>query len=244
MLKDIKEMFKGFVRGTIEVIKSIWPALKIVIYFTILIITMFLAFRYFSTPLMTVNADMTKEITSLTNDISKLNDKVVELEKELESANKEINDISKTVVKTEDKIAVKPTPVQKPVSSGENNIDIYVSEISEKYGMPVDLINSIIWHESRFNPNATNGNCVGLMQICTRWHQERASRLGVTDFFDPYGSILVGVDYIHELYKNNGNDYGLALMLYNMDHASAYKLHRNGQLSKYATSVLTRANMN
>jgi len=122
-------------------------------------------------------------------------------------------------------------------------IDSYIKEISGKYEVDEYLIHSIIWHESRYKPSAQNksGTCLGLMQVCPKWHSKRAERLGVIDYMDPYSSILLGVDYIAELlvkYKNTG----LVLMLYNMSHKKAFELYRNGDLSWYARSVLKRAN--
>lgn len=246
MLNDIKEAIKSVFVGIILYFKTMPRWHRVFIITSIVTGMIWFAYNTIAIGIIEAKSEQYKYFDILENQIQTLEDKVIELERELEVANKEIDDISKTKVEVEDKTTVQPTPVQKeePVSSSEDTIKEYVSEISKKYGMPEALINSIIWHESRFNPNATNGGCVGLMQICTRWHGPRAQRLGVTNFYDPYGSILIGVDYIHELYKNNGNDYGLALMLYNMDHKSAYELHRNGQLSKYATSVLARANLN
>jgi hypothetical protein len=104
------------------------------------------------------------------------------------------------------------------------------------------IIMSIIWHESRFQPNATNTNHLGLMQVSTRWHKDRAERLGVTDFYDSYSSILLGVDYISEL-TTSYKDLGLVLMLYNMNHKTAFSLFKEGRLSNYAQSVMDRAHI-
>lgn len=102
------------------------------------------------------------------------------------------------------------------------------------------IVKSVISHESNFDPNAVNGRCIGLMQISTRWHGDRAERLGVTDFYDPYGNILIGVDYLSELISKNKN-ISLALMLYNMKHADAYQMFNNGKISIYAKSVLAES---
>lgn len=131
--------------------------------------------------------------------------------------------------------------IVKPPSDPNEIINSYISEICILYpNVGQALIKSIVYHESRYNPLAKNGNCVGLMQVSTYWHRDRASRLGVTDFYDSYSNILLGVDYISEL-LNKYKDPVLVLMLYNMDHQTALKLSRGGVTSTYARSVLAKA---
>lgn len=123
--------------------------------------------------------------------------------------------------------------------SKEETINIHVKEVCKKYNMEPEFIESIIYHESRYNPKATNGDCVGLMQISKRWHKERAKKLGVTNFYDPYSNILLGTDYLSELFKIH-KDPNLVLMVYNMNNNRALALYKDGKVSYYARSVLTR----
>lgn len=127
------------------------------------------------------------------------------------------------------------------IISEKDIIDGYIKEICVSYNIEPELIQSIVWHESRYNPNATNGDCIGLMQVSKRWHTSRAEALGVNDLYSSYGNILVGVDYICELIEAY-DDPALALMLYNMDHKKAKTMYAEGKISGYATSVLDRAN--
>lgn len=133
--------------------------------------------------------------------------------------------------------------IVEPILSEREMIDGYIYELSSLYNIDDKLIHSIVWHESRYDPDAvaSNGVCLGLMQVCTTWHSDRAARLGVSDFKDPRGSLLLGVDYLSELLEQTDGDIGFALMLYNMNHKEAYALHASGQLSSYANSVLSRA---
>jgi len=127
-----------------------------------------------------------------------------------------------------------------PKTTDVDSIRNYVNEIAKKYGMDPDLIMSVIQQESRFDPKARNGNCVGLMQMSTRWHANRAKRLGVKDFYDPYSNILLGVDYISEIYSGC-KDMRLTLMIYNMGYSAAQKKFNNGQISSYAKTIIARA---
>jgi soluble lytic murein transglycosylase-like protein len=129
--------------------------------------------------------------------------------------------------------------IEKPKTQKEL-IDNYAEEIALNYNLDPYLIKSIIHQESRYNPNARNGKCLGLMQMSTRWHSNRAAKLGVTNFHDPYGNILLGADYLSELFKKY-KDPRLVLMLYNMDNKTALKLYKEGKISNYAKTVLKRA---
>lgn len=129
------------------------------------------------------------------------------------------------------------------IPSEEETIDEFVDDIVLKYpNVSSSLVKSVIWHESRYNPEAVNYNetCFGLMQTSSYWHKDRMERLGVKDLFDPYGNILVGVDYLSELIDKY-EDPALALMLYNMRHDTAFKLYKQGKISDYAKSVIERA---
>lgn len=122
-------------------------------------------------------------------------------------------------------------------------IAMYVDDICQRYeAIDPAIVKAVIWQESRFDPTCVGdgGYSIGLMQVSTKWHLDRAYSLGVTDLSDPYGNILVGVDYLNDLLEHNG-DLGLALMLYNMNHNDAYRLYRSGKLSSYAKSVLSKA---
>lgn len=125
-----------------------------------------------------------------------------------------------------------------PILDGEEPYLEIINQVSKQYpDIPTEVIRSIIWHESRFQPGVRNGNCVGLMQVSTKWHANRAKKLGVTDFYDPYSNILLGVDYIDELLSDCG-DLGLSLMIYNGD-SRAYDLYSSGLLSDYASGILS-----
>lgn len=134
----------------------------------------------------------------------------------------------------------RPVPIKEliPRLDGEAEYLGIIQTITDLYSnVDPDLVRAMIWHESRFQPNVHNGRCVGLMQISTKWHADRAEKLGITDFYDPYSNILLGVDYFNEVLTDCG-DVGLALMIYNGD-SRAYDLYSVGELSSYADGILT-----
>lgn len=115
----------------------------------------------------------------------------------------------------------------------EEIVASYVFNICQSYPK-VDpyIVLSVIYQESRFTPNVSSGKCVGLMQVSTYWHQDRAARLGVTDFWDPYSNILVGVDLLNELMDMVDGDIYRALTRYN----------GGSGINNYAREVINRAN--
>lgn len=112
-------------------------------------------------------------------------------------------------------------------------------EYGEQYGICPELLMAVIEVESRGRPDVKNGLCCGLMQISVKWHTDRMERLGVTDIFDERGNILVGVDYLAELFEKY-HEASLVLDIYN-GNSKAQENYENGILSDYARSVLERS---
>lgn len=115
----------------------------------------------------------------------------------------------------------------------------YLEYVCEQKDICPELVQAIIETESNWYPEAWNGDCVGLMQISEKWHQDRMERLGVTDLTDPYDNILVGVDYLAELFRRY-EDPAMVLMIYNGD-SRAWKFWETGEMSEYARKILERA---
>lgn len=121
----------------------------------------------------------------------------------------------------------------------QEQIEQYILTVSSLYpNLGPELIHSIIWKESRYDPNAKNynGTCVGLMQISTKWHTKRANSLGVTDLFDPYGNILTGCDLLSELLESC--PLPMALMIYHGGYAYANNLYSQGIVDSYTIDIL------
>ncbi len=88
--------------------------------------------------------------------------------------------------------------------SGE--LTAYTLNLCQQYGVDSSVIFSVMYQESRFNPNAvSHSGAIGLMQVIQRYSQDRMNRLGVSDLFDPASNILVGIDILADYYYRNGN---------------------------------------
>lgn len=112
----------------------------------------------------------------------------------------------------------------------------------EKHGIDPAIVIAMIERESDFRSRLVgdNGNSFGLMQINKKWHIERMKKLGVTDLFDPYQNVTVGIDYLAENYRKGGT-LEWALMAYNGGPSYARRLTAEGIVSKYAKGVLERS---
>lgn len=105
---------------------------------------------------------------------------------------------------------------------------------------------AIAWTESRFQADAASdsGNCIGLMQINTKWHMARMEALGATDLTDPVQNALVGMDYLKELESRYGFETGNEeiMMAYNMGPSGAAKAIAAGITStEYSRTVMAKA---
>lgn len=134
----------------------------------------------------------------------------------------------------------------KEQNPSHNQIEAYTVEIGSEYNICPELLQAIIERESNYDPCAVNGNCIGLMQISKKWHTERMEKLGVSDLTDPYTNILVGTDYLAELFdeavnSGKGDDLYYVLMRYNLETSTANKRWSEGDYSDYAIEVAERA---
>lgn len=144
----------------------------------------------------------------------------------------EIEDYTKYMVEI-DTSDIKETYISKEIQN-------YCIEIGHMYNICPEFIMAIIESESSGNQYAVNGGCKGLMQIYVKYHEDRMKRLGVTDIFDIRGNILVGVDYLSELFSKY-EDPAMVLMVYNGDSSAWIYWNSDGNISKYANKILKRS---
>jgi Transglycosylase SLT domain len=80
-------------------------------------------------------------------------------------------------------------------------IDAYISEASQKFGVPEDVIRAVIAQESSGDPNAiSSAGAIGLMQLMP----ETAAELGVNPY-DPRENVMGGTKYLAQMYAGEGN---------------------------------------
>lgn len=97
-------------------------------------------------------------------------------------------------------------------SPGKVDLDVLIRRLSERYGLPPDLVRAVIRQESAFDPFAVSvKGAQGLMQLMPG----TAERFGVQDVFDPAENVLGGVKYLRFLLDRYEGDTRLALAAYN-----------------------------
>jgi hypothetical protein len=122
----------------------------------------------------------------------------------------------------------------------EQELQDFIISLCEEHHIEPGVVFAVIDRESDFRADAVgdNGKSFGLMQIQKRWHVERMEKLGCDDLLDPYQNVMVGIDYLAELFeRENGVEWALAA--YNAG-ASGANL---GYGSNYAEEVLNHSDL-
>ena len=132
-----------------------------------------------------------------------------------------------------DKINAANTELDVPV-----RIEASAIEWGRVYGISPEFLMAVAFVESSYDPNAINGNCIGLMQINQSFHYERMQNLGVLNLWDPDQNMHVAADYLAELFQEY-NEAVVVLAIYNGQKqwkidAACY----DGYISEYAENIL------
>jgi len=109
-------------------------------------------------------------------------------------------------------------------NSYDNPIDtlqIYADSAEQEFGVPADLIMSIIHSESSFDPTkVSKRGAVGLMQLMPK----TAKAMGLKDPLDPVENIRAGAKYLGQLLEKYHGNQEQALAAY---HGGPTRLARN-----------------
>lgn len=121
-------------------------------------------------------------------------------------------------------------------------VRVIAEELGARYGICPELLESIVYQESRFNPKvvSSNGLYVGAMQICQSVHSSRMARLGVTDLTDLRSNMTVGCDYLSDLFQHY-EDTGSVLLVYSGSGKKLNHYESTGKMTAYVRQVLDRA---
>lgn len=151
-----------------------------------------------------------------------------------------------TTIQKETEIAIETTEIAvdevKFIPITEIKLDAEMQEWIWNYcndkNISPALVMAIIERESSCNSACIGdyGNSFGYMQIYKKWHIDRMEKLGVTDLLDGKQNIMVGVDYLLELFQEN-SDATWVLNAYNGGRAYA---NRKSD-TDYSVDVLDRS---
>lgn len=120
-----------------------------------------------------------------------------------------------------------------------DSLQRFIYEICADEGVPVTLALAMIEHESGFNPEVISStDDYGLMQINTINHDWLEKKYRTADMLNPYQNVFCGITIIGS-YLDKYEDYGQALMAYNMGNYGAQKAWDSGITSTpYSESIL------
>lgn len=138
-------------------------------------------------------------------------------EKEKERKKQELIEVEEIRQRNIDEIMMAEALLEEYQVEVPEDIREYCEAVQDETNVCAELLEAICWKESTFRPKAENQGCYGLMQISTKWHQERIANLGVTDIYDAKDNIRVGADYLAELFEKYDGDIYEVLMEYNGD---------------------------
>ena len=103
-------------------------------------------------------------------------------------------------------------PANVAVPDQPQSLDEVINSIGDRHHIDPDLINSVIHAESGFKPHAVSRKgAQGLMQLMPK----TASKLGVSNAFDPKANVEGGTRYLRELLERYNFDLVKALAAYN-----------------------------
>jgi len=145
-----------------------------------------------------------------------------------------------------------PLPQLRPFSGVElsriRRVQPYVHDASRQHDVPPDLVNGIIWVESKFMPSARSSKGPrGLMQLMPRTARELARDLGrPCQLLDPEFNIHAGTRYFAQMVRRFDGNLRLALAAYNIGPAVVDRWLRDAEplpdhSKAYVDNVFTAA---
>lgn len=125
------------------------------------------------------------------------------------------------------------------IEQTEDDAVIALTEtISEIYPICPKLLQALIFYESSNQRTiVSKWGDVGYMQVNPKWQKDRMKKLGVSDLTDGYSNLLVGTDYLCELFTKYDDPY-IALMAYNQGEKSALRMYNSGEISDYSRKIV------
>ena len=113
--------------------------------------------------------------------------------------------------------------------------------IGNEFNICPELLLAIAERESRFQADAKNGSCKGLMQLNTACHKARFEEMGwsAQEWTNAYKNMYVAADYLADLFKQY-EDVGIVLGVYHGE-SGAVSRGQSGKLSSYVTKILKRS---
>jgi len=119
--------------------------------------------------------------------------------------------------------------------------------IGQKYDICPELLQAIIWQESRCIASVKNASCSGLMQInvANKFNKDHIKEMAADKnltyaeaIFNDEINIEAGAQLLKYLFDNFGDDPAEILMRYNGDSTNLKRYKSGGDMSQYAKDTL------
>lgn len=136
-----------------------------------------------------------------------------------------------------------PEEYQRAGGNLPEEIQIYTYCLCKQEGVSYALILAMIEQESgyKYDCIGDDGESVGYMQIMQRWHEDRMKKLEVTDLFNPYQNIHLGIDIMKELIGRYGTiQDALAVYNYGATGAKEHLWSKEIYVYDYNESIISR----
>lgn len=115
-----------------------------------------------------------------------------------------------------------PAPVLAQGAS-RAEIEVLIEQTARAYNIPVAHVHRVVRRESNYNPRASAGGALGLMQIKHATARGVGYRGGASGLFDPATNLKYGIAYFAGAYKLANGDYDQAYRYYNRGYYFAAK---------------------
>ena len=113
------------------------------------------------------------------------------------------------------------------VALDDETIEFTIS-MASKYNVPVELVFSVMYVESRFDNKAVSSTGdYGIMQINEKYHAYFCDKVGVPECISLYNNIEVGCYILGNFYEKYGN-VNMVCMAYNMGEGGASSYFADG----------------
>lgn len=116
----------------------------------------------------------------------------------------------------------------------DDDLQRYIAEVCSRYHVPTEMVMALMDPESGYDAGAIgdSGQSFGLMQVWATEHTGRCIELECYNLLNPYQNVLVGVDFLAELWDSYGN----------WEQALSFYHGEGGDLpSAYADDILAKA---
>ena len=119
--------------------------------------------------------------------------------------------------------------------------------VGTEYGICPELLQAIIWQESRCIASVKNASCSGLMQInvANKFNKDHIKEMAADKnltyaeaIFNAEINIEAGAQLLKYLFDNFGDDPAEILMRYNGDSTNLKRYKSGGDMSQYAADTL------